>query len=124
MTWNEIGKDHLKAAKMLAKDHPRSSSSRAYYACHVVLTEALTAQGYVPPAGRQTQPHEAKQLELIRRHLSGRGVRVVRELRRLISRLYTRRLAADYRRTATIDAAVALDSLRDASTFFVLLSVR
>lgn len=123
MTWEEVGKSHLQAAKQTRKEFPRSSASRAYYAAHVVLTAAFVAAGYKPQAGRQTPPHLA-QPRLIGQYLGGRGIAVVKELRSAVRRLYARRLDSDYKRTVTVDASLALDSVRDASTIFELLRVR
>lgn len=123
MTWIEIGKNNLQAAKRTLNEEPRSAASRAYYAAHVVLTSGLVQAGYPLPAGRQTPPHEP-QANLIGRHLAHLGAAAVREARAIIRRLYSRRLDADYRRTATVDRAVALESVRDASTLFQLLDAR
>jgi uncharacterized protein (UPF0332 family) len=122
MTWTQIGKKNLHAAKQLANLHPRSSSSRAYYAAHAVLADALAKAGYLPGRGRQTPPHD-QQRSLISSHLATKGQRVVRELRAVIWRLYAYRLDADYRRTVAVDRARALESVRDACTLFRLLGV-
>jgi len=122
MTWKDIGKDHLQAAKQALERHPRSAASRAYYAAHVVLAEELIAAGCVLGSRRETPPHNA-QAQLIGMHLAGRGASFVRELRSVVRRLYSRRLDADYKRTVTLDRALALDSVRDASTLFSLFDV-
>ena len=122
MTWIEIGKNHLQAAKQTLQEHPRTCAFRAYYAAHVVLAESLIQAGYRLASGRQTPPH-AQQAKLIGSHLAGKGGHTVRELRRVIRRLYNHRLDADYRRTVTVDRASALESVRDASVLFQLLGV-
>jgi uncharacterized protein (UPF0332 family) len=122
MTWTEIGKNHLHAAKKMLAEHPRSSISRAYYAAHVVLTEALIRAGYMLTSGSETPPHR-QQAKLIGLHLVGMGDHVVRELRAVIRRLYYYRIDADYKRTATVDRTTALESVRDACTLFQLLGV-
>lgn len=123
MTWAEIGKNHLLAAKQAQKEFPRSSVSRAYYAARVVLTQALIDGGWVPVANRETAPHHL-QPRLIGQYLAQRGQRFVRELRALIRRLYDRRLDADYRRTVTVGKSAALDSIREGSAVFVMPGVR
>ena len=122
MTWADIGRSHLAAAKQVAAEHPRSATSRAYYAAHVIVSDALLSAGYVPPAHKQTAPHDA-QPSLITKHLSGLGRRTVRELRTTLRRLYERRIDGDYKRTVTVDMRLARDSLRDASAIFGLLGV-
>ena len=123
MTWIEIGKSHLSAAKSLRALHPRSSVSRSYYAAHVILAESLQNAGYVSADGRQTQPHNS-QAKLIGVHLGHLAPKVVRELRAVIRRLYTRRIDADYKKNMTVDASTAVQSIQDVSTLFVLLGVQ
>ena len=123
MTWFEIGHNSLQAAKRTLSEHPRSSASRAYYAAHVVLTEALANEGWSAQTNSQTPPHHL-QAKLIGQYLSYKGDRFVRELRTLVRRLYDRRLDADYRRTVTVDRSIALDSVRDSTTVLIMLGVR
>ena len=122
MDWNDIGRDSLRAARVVRAEHPRSAVSRAYYAAHSVVAQALQDEGYVPPNGRQTQPHDA-QANLIRLHLSPRGQRFVRELQSTIRRLYAARLDADYNRRVTIDATVSLQAVRDAHAVLLMFEV-
>lgn len=108
---------------MVASEHPRPSVSRSYYAAHVALTDQLLGAGYVPPLGRQTQPH-LSQSKLIKEKLTKRfGAIATKRLIAAFSRLYTRRIDADYKRTVTVDHRVALDSLRDAAAVFQLFKV-
>jgi len=119
--WLSIGHESLRAARRLQATEGRSAISRAYYAAHSVLTQALTDAGYVPAAAnRQTPPHEA-QPNLIGLHLASRGERFVRELRATIRRLRQARLDADYNRRATIDAVVVRQAIRDAHRVFAEL---
>jgi hypothetical protein len=122
MTWNDLGRDSLSAAREVRVAHPRSGISRAYYAAHSVLAQALLDEGYTTPPNRQTPPHDA-QPGLIRRHLSARGARFVRELQAVIRRLYAARLDADYNRRVTIDQEVSRQAVRDAHAVFVMLGV-
>jgi len=123
ITWYEIGKNHLEAAKHSQKEFFRTSASRSYYAAHVVLAEALVKEGCVFEGGRQTPPHH-DQVRLIGKYLAHKGQKIVRELQALFRRLYRRRLDADYSRTVAFDAKIALDSVRDVSSVFKLLDVR
>ncbi len=123
MEWTEIGLSSLRAAKALRPNQPRSCVSRAYYAAHAVLTGALVGVGgYLPTGARQTPPHHA-QAQLIGAHLGSGGTGFVRELRKVIRRLYARRLDADYRCTVSVDSQMATEALRDASTVFRILGV-
>jgi uncharacterized protein (UPF0332 family) len=122
MEWNAIGRDSLRAARRSQDDQARSAVSRAYYAFHSVLTDALIAAGYVPAANRQTPPHNA-QPNLIGAHFAGRGMQYVRDLRAIYRRLYAARLDADYNRRVTVDARVSLQAIRDAHRAFQMLEV-
>jgi len=123
MTWDELAIDLLKAAKAMLETHPRSSASRAYYAGHIALAKALEEHGFVPDRGYSTQQHR-RQSSLIGQHLGHLGLNGVRELRRMMSRLYARRIDADYVRRVTIDRQIALESVRDASAVFVALGIQ
>lgn len=123
MTWDELAIDLLKAAKSMLEPYPRSSASRAYYAAHIALAKALEQSGFVADRGYSTQQHK-RQSRLIGRFLGHLGGSGTRELRRLMSRLYARRVDADYVRRVTIDRQIALESVRDASAVFVALGIR
>ena len=123
MTWDEMAIDLLKASKAMLKTHPRSSASRAYYAAHIALAKILQERGFVPGRPYSTQPH-LRQARLIGEFLNHLGVLGVRNLRQLFNRLYSRRIDADYVRTVTINEQIALDSVRDASSVFVVLGIQ
>lgn len=122
MNWSEIATSSLSSAKAIWKEHPRSSVSRSYYAAHVVLAGRLVDNGYVPPSGRQTQPHGGR-ASFIKKYLVQLSPVAVKRLAMLVGRLYNRRIDADYKRTVTVDSQVALDSLRDAATVLRTLGV-
>ena len=117
MMWLDIAQDHLKAARLLARTRPRSAASRSYYAAHCLLTHSLCSRGYVVAGNRQTPPHR-EQPRLVRQFLG------MPKLAFLLTRLYARRIDADYNCRATVNAAVAMDSLRDAHELFRLLKVK
>jgi uncharacterized protein (UPF0332 family) len=122
MDWKDIAISNLACAKSAIAEHPRSSASRAYYAAHVALALKLTANGYVPPPGRQTQPHR-EQPGLIRRHLTGLGANRQKRLAASFVRMYARRIDADYKRTVKVVKTDALELLRDASAAMRALGV-
>ena len=123
VTWAEIAGSHLAAAKLPVRDHPRSAVSRSYYAMHVALTDALLEAGYIMPDDRETPPHN-HQADLIGKHLGSFGRPRVNDMRRLVRRAYRRRVDADYRRTIVVGVADAVEAVRDASSFLVILGRR
>ncbi len=122
MSWVAIARNHLLAAKRMCKSHPRSATSRAYYAAHVLVTDALLMAGYVPTPPYETAPHK-QQAILIAVHLASGGAQLVADLSLAISRLYKGRLDADYSRLAAIGSAQAKEAIRDAVEIFGLLNV-
>ena len=122
MAWIDLARNHLLAAKRMCKDHPRSAISRAYYAAHVILTDALVKAGYSPSPPYETPPHK-RQPMLVGIHLAARGPQLVADLSQAISRLYKRRLDADYSQFASVDLRQAKEAIRDAVEIFGLLNV-
>lgn len=122
MAWVELARDNLLAAKRMCKAHPRSAVSRAYYAAHVLVTNALIAAGYVPTPPYETAPHK-QQANLVGVHLSAGGPQFVSDLSLAISRLYKSRLDADYSQLAWVGLGHAKEAVRDAVEIFALLKV-
>ncbi len=122
MTWDEMAIDMLHAAKATRLSHPRCCASRAYYAAHVALAKALIKKGYKPSPGATTQGHKM-QPKLIDQFLGEMGLKKRRDLKRILARLYRRRLDSDYVPEATVDAGIALESVRDAGAVFVTLGM-
>jgi hypothetical protein len=91
MAWVDLARNNLLAAKRMCKSHPRSCISRAYYAAHVLVTDALIKAGYVPMPPYETAPHK-QQAILIGLHLMIEGPVFVADLSQAISRLYKSRL--------------------------------
>jgi uncharacterized protein (UPF0332 family) len=123
MTWDKIGRDSLEAAKLLKEaGRFRSSVSRAYYAAHYVFTEFVTRNGFIPAPRRQTPSHLA-QAGLVGRHAGTLSLREQRLLRQTLTRLYSRRIDADYDSRVRIDSSTALEAIRDVHTLFRLVEV-
>ena len=122
MAWAEIARNNLLGAKRMCKAHPRSAISRAYYAAHVLLTEALVSAGYVPIPPYETAPHKW-QVNLVASYLSAGGPLLMTDLGEAISRLYKRRLDADYSQLVVVGPAQAKEAIRDAVEVFALLNV-
>jgi hypothetical protein len=123
MPWINVARNNLLAAKRMCKVHPRSSISRAYYAAHVLLADALAGAGYVPAAPYETAPHK-KQPMLIASYFTSSGAAFVTDLSQAISGLYKSRLDTDYSQLASLDASHAKGAIRDAVEVFTLLKVQ
>ena len=123
VTWSDIAKDNLKAAQVLAQQsHFRSCASRSYYAAFSAITFALGAHAR-SGRGHQTPAHQAVP-GLIQKHLAGKlGLRKVKNIQRVIRRLYNERLSADYRSGLTVDNQSARQSLRDAFSVCLELGI-
>jgi uncharacterized protein (UPF0332 family) len=122
MAWVDMARNNLLAAKRMCKAHPRSAVSRAYYAAHVLLTDALIRAGYVPAPPYETAPHK-QQANLVGIHLSAGGPQFVSDLSLAVARLYKSRLDADYSQLAAVGASQAKEAVRDAVEVFQLLKV-
>ena len=122
MAWVALAQNNLLAAKRMCKAHPRSAVSRAYYAAHFLVTNALIGAGYVPTPPYETAPHK-QQANLIGARLAGGGAQFVNNLSLAVSRLYKSRLDADYSQLAAVDSAQAKEAIRDAVEIFELLQV-
>ena len=123
MTWDEIGRDSLEAAKLLREaGRHRSSVSRAYYAAHYAMTKFFLDNGYTLPPRRNTPPH-LRQARLIALHPGGLSRKQQQVAREVLSRLYNRRIDADYDRRVTIDRTTALESIRDVHDLFKLIGI-
>ena len=112
-TWQEVSRDCLQAAKMLAGEgYWRSSVSRSSYAAYCAVTSDLVARGVRFGRGWHNPPHE----HLL--HLMTHTLTLPQDVRRRLSRrLRTWRHAredADDRPGMTVNRAMALHGLRDA----------
>jgi uncharacterized protein (UPF0332 family) len=121
MNWDALAVDSRKAAQKLKQEHPRSCVSRSYYAAFSAVNQRLLPHE-APQVRHETHMH--RELPgLIERHLFPRDQKRRRVLRATIVRLYNARLDADYKRSRTVDRAIALGSLRDAKAVFEMLGV-
>lgn len=114
--------DHRVTAQQLRKcDNPRLARgicSRAYYAAYAMVT------AHLPDSitfGRGWRNPEHARLPAYVNQIPGFSESYRREVRRALRRLRQRREDADYRPGITVDTGTARESLRDASTVFVLL---
>ncbi|HLX59934.1 MAG TPA: hypothetical protein VKX17_01510 [Planctomycetota bacterium] len=114
MNWAQAARDSYYAAQTL-KQRPRSCMSRSYFAAYSAVTQALIDSKRVSfPIGFEGPSHRGLS-DLIENHLTYLFARVkIREMKAAIRRLYSARLDADYRISATIGETDARNALRDA----------
>ncbi len=115
-TWNEMSVSAREAAQSMLSDsdnHIRSSISRSYYAAYSALAGTLSERHIVFPDGRNNPPH-SELATYINRNIGGLTDFDRQTLRRAIRRLWAARVDADYIPTASMDASIARDALRDA----------
>lgn len=99
MTWDEIGRDSLEAAKLLNEaGRCRSSVSRAYFAAYSLFTHRL-------PEDRVPK-HQHVQ-GLTRQHFGDLSEMQQERLVELLESLKIRRITADYDRVKPVDNASA-----------------
>jgi uncharacterized protein (UPF0332 family) len=121
-TWEELSRDSLWAAKLLAdQGHLRSSVSRAYYAAYCAIAGACVARGVTFPYGWRNPSHEQLP-DLVMHNLAlpretrwrlARNIRVLRDARE----------SADYRPGVSISRAILIECLRLASWVMVALGI-
>lgn len=117
-TWSDIAQENLAAAKQLhGAEHVRSCLNRAYYCAYAHLTGVLVDAGHTVSSGNRANPGHQQLIELTRHNLPrGVGAGVVRMLRRLVSF----RLAADYDPESQLSQTESLEALRSASKIMEL----
>ena len=120
MTWDEIGRDSLEAAKLLreANKH-RSSISRAYYAVYARVTAELEEVVPFPPE-RSGPSHKSLPL-LAKNYLSRLDFPTRLLLRDRIQSLYDLRVEADYKPAKPIAALKAQAAIEEAERMFAIL---
>jgi uncharacterized protein (UPF0332 family) len=120
MTWQEIARENLVAAKSLSQDARwRSSVSRAYYAAYAAVAGALEGLAQFPE-GRHGPSHD-RLPQLVMTYLTVFKVYERRKLSVAARRLYRQRIAADYEPPMRVELEEARIALRDAS--FIVRSI-
>jgi len=110
-TWGQLAEDNrLAAYETFEKWRWRTCISRAYYAVFSAATEALAKQGVTMPKG-QNSPSHKKVPVLVGNNLTGVSHPLRWRLARLVGRLYTMRLQADYMPDWPLEEADARDAL-------------
>lgn len=120
MTWEELSRDAIRAAKLLRNEGRwRSSVSRSYYAAYAAVTSRLSpadfSRGWKNPS-HSSLPDRidgVSSLSQGSKHALKRTLRILRKLRE----------DADYRPRAVIQEAEAVDALRNASQVLTILGI-
>ncbi len=101
-TWLDIACDNRRSTSDLVSNGLyRSAVSRAYYAVYARVTMEFHLLGVAMPTGRES-PRHSRLRPLIETSLTSVTYEKRRALSRMVSRLYTMRLLADYRASATV----------------------
>lgn len=108
-----MGQQSSQAAARAVRDGlVRPGVSRAYYALYSHIAGRFVTQG-MTRFGQFGNPPHRDVPDLVRQNLAGLDKAQRRELAQAVRRLYTRRLAADYRPQDGVEANVGRGALRD-----------
>lgn len=95
-TWQELARECRKSANLLVTErNHRSAVSRAYYAVYSRVTMDLCRAGVAMPAHREGPSH-TRIRALIEHRMTHLTIERRLALSRIVGRLYTMRIAADY----------------------------
>ncbi len=110
-TWHVLARDSRKAASVLVQEnHFRSAVSRAYYAAYSKVSQELIAAGQHMPEDREGPSHR-KLRPMIETSLHTMRKDAREALSRIIGRLYTIRIHADYSPSITVEAREAREAI-------------
>jgi len=128
MSWFDISRDNLKAARVAKKHgHSRSASSRAYYAAYAALAGVFQQAGSVQFQYEGNNPGHRQLLALAANNLDAKQYSnyARREIKRSLKQLQALRINADYnpRLDRSAEQEEALISLRNASSVLTRLGV-
>ena len=118
-TWQELATDARKAANVLVtQDRFRSAVSRAYYAAYSKVThELVMTAGLMMPPGREGPSH-ARLRPLIETSMPGLPQPRRVALSRLVGRLHTLRIDANYKPSVQVEAREAREAVSIMKTIF------
>jgi uncharacterized protein (UPF0332 family) len=112
VTWKEISRENLIAAKSLALDSRwRSSVSRAYYAAYAMVASELEGLAQYPK-GRFGPSHDLLP-QLVMTYLTEIRIFERRKVSTAAHRLYIQRINADYKPMEIVAADEARSAIRD-----------
>ena len=123
-TWYDLASEARKAANRLVSENYRSCLSRAYYAAFSKVNHALVAApGVNLPLAREGVNHPGESgtggvRRWIESHMPGMDQPRRVKLSELVGRLYTLRIAADYKPSVEVDGRDAREAVSIMNTVF------
>ena len=110
-TWLDLARESRKVASTLVRDgYFRSAIARAYYAAFSKITYELLLAGEKMPADREGPTHK-KLRPMVEANLRSLEKHDRVALSRIVGRLYTLRIAADYQPSTSVSAADAREAV-------------
>jgi len=121
MTWQQISRENLVAAKSLSQDARwRSAVSRAYYAAYASVCGALEGLATYPK-GRFGPSHDLLP-KLVMTYVTTVSMWDRRRIATAAHRLFERRLVADYKPVQQVDGEMARACVQDASVIIKMVN--
>ena len=121
VTWDDLSRENLAAAKLLASAGLlRSAVSRAYYAAYAAVSAKLVGKTSFP-AGRHGPSHD-RLPKLAMNYLSSLPVYERRRVSNASWRLYQRRVDSDYKPPVVIGSNLVRESIQDAAFIIRLVA--
>jgi uncharacterized protein (UPF0332 family) len=118
-SWLELANDARKAANtLLTHDRYRSAVARAYYAAYSkVAHELVLTAKLAMPTGREGPSH-SRIRPIIETSMPGMEQKKREKLSEMVGRLYTLRVAADYKPSTRVENAEAREAISMMKTIF------
>lgn len=102
-TWLDLARDARQAASRLVQEgNHRSAVARAYYSAYSKVAYALVGAGFEMPAGYEGPKHKRLR-PVIETSMPDMDQKRREALSRLIGRLYTLRIDADYKPSVLVE---------------------
>jgi uncharacterized protein (UPF0332 family) len=123
-SWYDLASEARKVANRLVSEHYRACLNRAYYAAFSKVSFKLASTpGVVFPQGREGPNHPGKTgaggiRRQIEAHFKELDTDKRIKLSELIGRLYTLRIAADYKPSVNVDGRDAREAVSIINTVF------
>lgn len=116
--WFDLARDARQAANLLVQEEKhRSATARAYYAAYSKVAYALVAEGLDMPPGREGPKH-SRVRPVIETSMPDMEEKKREELSRLMGRLYTLRINADYKPSVLVEGKESREAISILKTIF------